>query len=66
MAAGTRGKLKENCEGIHRNIDWIKFHCEKSLMLLPDGYLQLQDSFNAVIKIADQLDDFNQGIYSHL
>jgi len=31
MAGNTRGKLKENFEGIHRNLDWCLKHINKSM-----------------------------------
>ncbi len=31
MAGNTRGKLKENFEGVHRNFDWCQKHIAKSL-----------------------------------
>ena len=34
MAGNTRGKLKEQFEGIHRNMDWALTHINKSLALL--------------------------------
>ena len=34
MAGNTRGKLKENFEGIHRNFDWALVHVGKSLDLI--------------------------------
>lgn len=64
MARNTRGKLKENLEGLHRNCEWIKQHCEKSLAILPDGYASLTKSFEGLIKINDQLDKFAMSIYS--
>ena len=64
MARNTRGKLKEELEGIHRNCDWIKQHSEKCLVLIPDGYATLRDSFDALIKIADQLDKFALSVYA--
>jgi len=66
MARTTRGKLKENLEGIHRNCEWIKLHCEKSLELLPDDYPQFVNNFNVLVKIVDQLDEFANEIYSHV
>ncbi|GAJ17331.1 unnamed protein product, partial [marine sediment metagenome] len=36
MAGNTRGKLKEHFEGMHRNFDWILYHCQKSLELIKD------------------------------
>ncbi|GAI77765.1 unnamed protein product, partial [marine sediment metagenome] len=34
MAGNTRGKLKEHFEGIHRNFDWVLYHCQESLKLI--------------------------------
>ena len=64
MARNTRGKLKENLEGVHRNCEWIKQHCDKSLLILPDGYETLKASFEGLIEINEQLDKFAQSIYS--
>ena len=36
MSGNTRGKLKENFEGIHRNFDWATAHVNKSLLLIAD------------------------------
>jgi len=66
MASGTRGKLKEHIEGIHRDCDWIKQHCTACLVLLPDGYESLQGNFEGLIKIADQLDSFAMSVYAKL
>jgi len=66
MARGTRGKLKENLEGIHRNCDWIKAHCAKSLGLLTDEHPDLQKSFSGLAEIANELDKFTQEIYVHI
>jgi len=66
MAGNTRGKLKENLEGVHRNCEWIKSHIQKSLQLLPDGYDQLETAFISLDKITDQLDEFAGDLYSHI
>lgn len=34
MAGNTRGKLKENFEGVHRNFDWCMKHLNNSLDLM--------------------------------
>lgn len=44
MAGNTRGKLKEHFEGIHRDIDWILDHINKSLSLI-DTQLRQQNQF---------------------
>ncbi len=66
MAHGTRGKLKENLEGIHRNCDWIRQHCVNSVKLLPEGYEELRKSYESLHDIAVQLDEFAQSIYSKI
>lgn len=66
MASGTRGKLKEQLEGIHKNCDWINQHCTKALELIPPGYPDLINGFHAIEKIAKQLDDFAQSMYGQV
>lgn len=66
MASGTRGKLKEELEGIHRNCEWIKTHCTKCLGLLPDGYESLKGSFEGLAQITEQLDKFTMAVYGKI
>lgn len=42
MAGNTRGKLKENFEGMHRNFDWCLKHLNKSLDLIAAQLMQAQ------------------------
>lgn len=42
MAGNTRGKLKENFEGIHRNFDWSMKHINKSLEQIAIQLMQTQ------------------------
>lgn len=42
MAGNTRGKLKENFEGVHRNFDWCMKHINKSLDLIAAQLMQSQ------------------------
>lgn len=42
MAGNTRGKLKENFEGVHRNFDWCLKHVNKSLDLIAAQLMQAQ------------------------
>ena len=63
MAAGTRGKLKEDLVGIHRNTAWINQHCDRCLSLLGDDHPELIEAFQAIRQINNQLDEFVQGIY---
>jgi len=64
MASGTRGKLKEELEGVHRNCEWIKVHCSKCLVLLEPQYESLITGFESLVKVADTLDEFAQDMYS--
>jgi len=40
MAGNTRGKMKENFEGVHRNFDWCMKHINKSLELIAIQLMQ--------------------------
>ena len=40
MAGNTRGKMKENFEGVHRNLDWCMKHINKSLELIAVQLMQ--------------------------
>lgn len=42
MAGNTRGKLKENFEGVHRNFDWCLKHINASLDLIAAQLMQTQ------------------------
>ena len=42
MAGNTRGKLKENFEGVHRNFDWCIKHINVSLELIAVQLMQSQ------------------------
>lgn len=47
MAGNTRGKLKENFEGIHRNLDWCTKHINKSLDQIASQLIATQpDKYN--------------------
>lgn len=42
MAGNTRGKLKENFEGVHTNFNWCLKHLNKSLELIAIQLMQAQ------------------------
>jgi len=42
MAGNTRGKLKENFEGIHNNFNWVLKHVNKSLEQIAVQLMQTQ------------------------
>ncbi|GAG96423.1 unnamed protein product [marine sediment metagenome] len=66
MASNTRGKLKENFEGIHRNLDWVKHHCQKSIDIIDSKHPSLTKAVKALAESVDTLDECAQGIYSTL
>lgn len=66
MAGNTRGKLKEHFEGIHRNFDWIIYHCQKSLELIAGRNPKLSKGVQALAKGVEILDKTAQKIYSTL
>jgi len=64
MAGNTRGKLKENLEGVHRNCDWIRVHCLQSLALIEDHHPQLSAGVAGLGKMAELMDDTAQKLYA--
>jgi len=66
MAGNTRGKLKEQLEGIHRNCEWIQVHIDKSLILIKEHNPKLTESIAALGKITTKLDGFTQDIYAQI
>ena len=66
MAGNTRGKLKEEFEGIHRNLDWTIVHCQKALILIRDHKPNLADSVESLGEAVSTLDNLARGIYSKL
>ena len=66
MASNKRGKIKEHFEGIHRNFDWITYHCQKVLDLVQDMNPPLSESVKALDKGAKTLDGLMQDLYGKL
>ena len=66
MASNTRGKLKEHFEGVHRNFDWITYHCQKALALIEDKNPTLSEAVKSLHKGCETLDAITQELYSKL
>ena len=66
MAAGTRGKIKEDMAGVHRNCDWIIQHCDRCLSLMADSHPELVEVFQGMQTLAKTLDELAQGIYGSI
>ncbi len=66
MAGNTRGKLKEEFEGVHRNNEWIKVHLERSLVLIKEHRPNLSEAVGKLAEGYKEFDELAQQIYSHL
>jgi len=66
MAGNTRGKLKEQFEGVHRNFDWIEHHCEYALQLIAEQKPELSTAVASLAKMVLELDNLAQDIYHKL
>lgn len=66
MSGNTRGKLKEEMEGLHRNLDWIVAHSAKCLTLLEGKHEGLSAMFVAMGASAKTQDEILQDVYASL
>lgn len=66
MASNTRGKLKEEFEGIHRNFDWVMHHCQKSLGLIKDKNPGMKVAVESLYEGVKTLDDITSKLYGTL
>lgn len=66
MASNTRGKLKEEFEGIHRNFDWVMHHCQKALGLIQDKNPGMSKAVESLGDGVKTLDDIMMDLYSKL
>lgn len=66
MAGNTRGKIKEHFEGIHRNLNWILYHCEKIQGLVADKHLGLKTAAVSLAEAINALDKVVKDVYSRI
>lgn len=66
MAGNRRGRLKEHFEGIHKNFDWIVYHCQQCLALIMDDSPTVTKAIKALAKGVEILDKCAKGIYNKL
>ncbi len=64
MSGNARGKLKEEMEGIHRNLDWIAVHCQKSIPLCGDSHPEIVQLFTSLSELSASLDEQLQRVYA--
>ena len=66
MAGNARGKLKEEMEGIHKNLDWVSVHAQKAKLILGEAHPELHTMFDNIIQAVSTMDEIAADIYSHL
>lgn len=66
MAGNTRGKLKEQFEGVHRNLDWCIKHLGVSLTLIAEHKPELSKAIKSLADGITTLDELAMKIYSKL
>lgn len=66
MAGATRGKIKEHLEGIHKNYDWIQYHCEKITSLVGDKKPNLTEAMSVLSAQIIELDKLVQTLYAQI
>jgi len=66
MAGNTRGKLKEQFEGVHRNNEWIKQHLAQSLILIKDHKPNLSKAIETLADGYAEFDKLAMDIYARL
>ena len=62
----ARGKLKEEVEGIHSSLEWVRVHCEKSIVIIGDTHPELREYFSGLASLAKQLDEGAGQIWAKL
>ncbi len=66
MSGNARGKLKEEFEGIHRNLDWVRVHAQKVKVLLGETHPEIHSLLDSLIEEMNVLDDGAARIYGTL
>ncbi len=66
MAGNTRGKLKEQFEGVHRNFEWTKTHLSSAIVLIKEHNPNLSESIESLLEGINTLDELAMNIYARL
>lgn len=64
MAGNARGQLKEEMEGIIRNIGWIQKHAEQALEIIADKNPQLSEMFKGLHSVMGEFAEQMNGVYA--
>jgi len=66
MAGNTRGKLKEQFEGVHRNLDWSIKHLAVAVVLIAEHKPELTKAIESLGEGIATLDELAMNIYAKL
>ena len=66
MPKHTRGKVLEHFEGVHRNCEAIKAHCEKAIILIADQNPEWSKAVGLLLQLNDEVDRTAQQLYGLL
>lgn len=66
MAGNTRGRLKEQFEGVHRNFEWSKKHLASALALIQSHNPNLTEGVKSLAEGIKVLDELAMKIYARL
>ncbi len=66
MGENVRGQLKDEMEGIVRNLAWIQKHSEQAIELLQDKNPQLTEMFKALHGVMGEYAENLNGVYATL
>jgi hypothetical protein len=64
MSGNARGQLKEEMEGIHRNLEWVRIHSAKGQDLATDAHPEIVAMFEALKQEMGTLDEILMRLYA--
>ena len=64
MAGNARGKIKEELEGMHKNLDWLNVHIQKIKALLGDTHPEIHACMDSLMSEFTTIDEQLMHIYA--
>ena len=64
MAGNARGKIKEELEGMHRNLDWLNVHVQKIKGLLGDTHPEIHTMLDGLYAEFSTIDENLMHLYA--
>ena len=66
MSSSTRGKVREELEGIHTNLDWARYHATKICVLVGDRRPDITELMEQFARLMQELDTMLAEVYSRI